>query len=75
MSIGSRVNIVLDDKLSNEKCSEIQKRISKMNGVLSAFFNEKAKEIYVIHTGVNKNVEQEIQKIEGVKDIKPSFTL
>ncbi len=64
--IGSDINVVVNKTLDKQECEKITKDISKLKGVFSAHFNEKAKTIYVHYSGLDE-VCQEIKKIKGVK--------
>jgi hypothetical protein len=77
MSILPAFKVILDDSLSDKACADIEKQIKKINGVISAAFNEAGspKQIWVTygHTlhGNNVSVADKVRKIPGVTDIKP----
>jgi hypothetical protein len=77
MAAGVNVRVVLDEKLDNEECKKITQQISKLPGVISAHFNEMARDLWVTHSGVEAvgSVEKKIKEIDGVKDIKPLYRL
>lgn len=70
MAVGLNYKVILDEKLTTAEGEKIQKDISKMSGVLSAHFNEKAKEIGVTHTGLEDSIQQRLESIEGVKSVQ-----
>lgn len=67
MSLGTHVRVVLDKKLNDAECKKVYQHVSAIKGVLQASFNEKAKEVLIMHAGDDATIEPKIQKIKGVK--------
>ncbi|MDE2021162.1 MAG: hypothetical protein KGJ13_12570 [Patescibacteria group bacterium] len=63
--LGSEINVVLDEALDQDARKTLAKDISKLKGVFSAHFNEKAGTVRVHYSGLNEVI-QEIGKIKGV---------
>jgi hypothetical protein len=71
---GYNVKAALNDNLSNAERNDVLEKVRKVPGVLSAHFTESAakKEIFV-HANLPGNIDQDLAKIQGVKEIKPVF--